>query len=375
MTSLRPITRVCFVLSIGAAIAFGGMQGPSSSGLTPRVIATLGRQLAAERDRRQIPALSVAVVHREGRWVEAFGTADLENGVAATPASIFRLASISNPITATAALRLQEQGKLDLDADIRKYVPSFHIKPWPITPRRLLGHLGGIRGYRPGEVASTRHYVDVVTPLAIFAEDPLAHEPGTKYLYSTYGYNLLAAAVESASGRPFVETLREFVFEPAGMTATGPDDARALISNRVRGYRPGPDGKPVNCILADTSNKIPGGGLCATAADVAAFGKAFLDGKLVQDATRDSMSTPQRLNSGEKTNYGLGWNVGSHQGRREILHTGGQPGTSTILYLRPDEGIVVAILTNLEGAKLQESARSIADRIAAEAELPKSAAR
>ncbi|MCP5112202.1 MAG: beta-lactamase family protein, partial [bacterium] len=99
-------------------------------------------------EREKIPGLSVAVaIDGEFRWSRGFGLSDVENNVPATADTMFRLASISKPITAVAVMQLAEQGKLDLDAPIRQYVPSFPAKPWPITARQLLGHLGGIRHY------------------------------------------------------------------------------------------------------------------------------------------------------------------------------------------------------------------------------------
>ncbi len=128
----------------------------------------------------------------------------------------------------------------------------------------------------------------------LFKDDPLAFEPGTKVLYSTYGYSLLGCAVEGAAGRPFAEVLREEVFAPAGMTSTQPDDVRALIPHRASGYVRDGSGELLNSALADTSYKVPGGGLCGTAPDVARFGLALLSGRLLDRPTLRQMLTPQK---------------------------------------------------------------------------------
>jgi CubicO group peptidase (beta-lactamase class C family) len=120
-------------------------------------------------------------------------------------------------------------------------VPSFPEKPWPITARQLLAHLGGIRDYSEGEFASTRHYTSVTEALAVFKDDPLVHEPGTRFLYSTYGYTLLGAAVEGAAGESFLNYLRKNVLEPAGMERTTADDIFA-ICNRAQAISGTPRG-------------------------------------------------------------------------------------------------------------------------------------
>ena len=189
--------------------------------------------------RQNIPALSVAIaIDSRPSWSSGFGMSDLENFVPAKASTVYRLGSISKPITAVAAMQLVEKGKLDLDAPIQKYLPSFPQKPWPITARQLLGHLSGIRHYAGlEEVNSTRHYDDRLTPPQIFQNDPLLFEPGTKYSYSTYGYCLLGAAVEAAADFKFVEYLRRNVFEPAGMDRIGDRKSTRLNSSHIQKSR------------------------------------------------------------------------------------------------------------------------------------------
>src|SRR5881227_1817468 len=145
-----------------------------------------------------IPGLSAAVVlEGEPRWSQGFGMADLEDFSPATSSTLFRLGSISKPISATAILQLWEHGKLDLDAPVQKYCPAFPQKEWPITARELLGHLGGIRYYRvpetpysesqsDPEVGNTHHFENGIEGgLKFFANDPLVAQPGTHSNYST----------------------------------------------------------------------------------------------------------------------------------------------------------------------------------------------
>ncbi|MBI3361535.1 MAG: beta-lactamase family protein, partial [Chloroflexi bacterium] len=298
--------------------------------------------------------VSVAMASSSGlAWTAGFGMADLENFVPVTPSTVIRLGSISKPITAVAVMQLVEQGKIELDAPIQRYVPSFPEKPWPVTVRQLLGHLGGVRHYSGlPEVDSTRHYTGLAAAFHVFRDDPLLAEPGTKYSYTTYGFNLLGATVDTASGMKFPDYLRANIFQPAGMAHIGPDDVYAIIPHRARGYRLNSDQRIENCSLADTSNKIPGGGLSSTAGDLVKFALAVHEGKLVRPATVQQMFTSQHTRDGKPTGYGFGFGVSEFEGHKRVGHGGGQQGITTDLVLFPAEGIAIAVMTNLERARL-----------------------
>ncbi len=186
----------------------------------------------------RIPGLSLAVV-ADGHIVlaEGYGLSDVENNVPATADTIFRIASLSKPITAVGAMRLVESGKLDLDAPIQKYCPAFPQKPWPISTRQLLAHQSGIRDYRNDEESiNTRHYTSINQALAQFANDPLDFQPGTKMQYTSYGYIVLGCVMEGASGESYEAYMKQAVFDPAKMPATRLDDVFAIIPHRARGY-------------------------------------------------------------------------------------------------------------------------------------------
>jgi CubicO group peptidase (beta-lactamase class C family) len=323
--------------------------------------AAISAAMAAER----IPGLSISVVTRgQLRWASGYGEADLENSVPATEETVYRLASVSKPITAVAALQLAEQGKLDLDAPVQKYVPSFPQKPWPVTTRALLGHLSGIRHYAEGEFESTRHFSSLTEALSLFQNDPLVHEPGTKYHYSTYGYTLVGVVIEAAAGTAFAEQVRRAVFEPAGMATARVDDVLEIIPRRAHGYQKGPAGVLQNSGLANTSYKVPGGGLCATAPDLARFAIAVWDGTLLRPETRRRMFASEKTRDGNRTGYGLGWAVGTGpRGRKEVFHRGDQQRVTSLLYTQPERGLAVALFANLEGvgSSLFVLARQVAD--------------
>jgi len=259
-------------------------------------------------------------------------------------------------------MQLVEQGRIDLDAPVRKYVPSFPQKQWPLTIRDLLRHQGGIRHYRDdSEMNSTRHYAELGDALAVFRDDPLIFEPGTRYLYTTFGYNLLGAAVEGASGTKFTEYIRKNIFEPAGMRTIRPDDTFEIIPNRARGYRKVLDGGIRNCALVDTSNKIPGGGLCSSAEDLVELARHLWAGTLLKKETLALMLTRQTTRDGKPTPYGLGWQIGDAPGRPWVGHGGAQAGTRTLLWMTPSGDFTVALMANLEGVQLEPLARKIAD--------------
>lgn len=323
-----------------------------AGGLPATAVARIDSTVAALMTAQRIPGLSVAVaVDNEVRWERGYGFADLENCVAATPATVYRLASVSKPITAAAVLQLAEQGRLDLDAPIQRYVPSFPVKPYPVTARQLLSHLSGIRHYQGDEELSIREYPSLTAALAIFAPDSLLHPPGARFTYSTYGYTLLGAALEGAAGVPFLTYLQQHVFAPAHVTTMRDDAVGALIPHRARGYTRDSSGAIYNAAFLNSSYKLPGGGLVSTAGDLARFAVALQGGRLVRPATFARMATPVRTTDGREQPYGQGLILGEIPGilPGAVWHGGVQQGVTTMVYWLPRERIAVTVLANLEG--------------------------
>lgn len=311
------------------------------------------------------PGLSAAVVlEGELRWSEGFGMADLENSSPATSSTLFRLGSVSKPISATAVLQRWERGKLDLDAPVQKYCPEFPQKEWPITTRQLLGHLGGIRHYRPdgkGDVPedSARHFSSMQESLQLFANDPLVAKPGTKFNYSTYGYTVIGCALEGAGSEKFVEYLHKNVFDPAGMDQTRDDDFFTVIPHRTRWYHKDKSGIVRNAGVLDSSYKIPGGGIISSADDMAKFEAAILGDKLLKRSTRDLMWASLKTTDGKETGYGLGWGIMDRFGLHILAHTGGQQGTSTAFAVVPGRNAGVVVLCNMDDADVNQLAMQI----------------
>jgi serine beta-lactamase-like protein LACTB, mitochondrial len=308
----------------------------------------IGNELLA----RGIPGLAVAVaVDDHLVYAEGFGYADLEERVPAWPTTKFRIGSISKTLTAAALMQLVEQGKVDLDAPVQKYVPSFPDKGAKITPRLLAGHLAGIRHYRGDEFLIFKHYDSVLKGLTIFENDPLVAPPGTKFSYSSYGFDLLSAVIESASGESFLDYMQRHVFTPLGLIDTTPDQNRSIIAQRSRFYEREKDGTEENAPYVDNSYKWAGGGFLSTPEDLVRFASALLHPGFLTEDSLNQLFTSQKTNAGVETGYGIGWFIHKSQsGRRIYEHSGGSVGGTSQLIIYPDSRVVVALTTNLSDA-------------------------
>lgn len=347
--------------------AASSLRAQRAGGLPPEKQGRLASVISRFMYAHSVPGISAAVV-LDGKpvWSDGFGQADLENSTSATSSTLYRLGSISKPITAVAAMQLWERGKLDLDAPVQKYCPAFPQKEAPITTREVLGHLSGIRHYRTEEtpndpeVGNTRHFENPIADgLKFFANDPLLDPPGMKFHYTTHGYTVAGCAIEGASSEKYIDFVRENIFRPAEMYSTQADDRFAVVAHRTRFYSRGKSGKVVNADFLDSSYKIPGGGLISSADDMARFAAAMLGDRLVKPATREMMWTAQHTADGKATTYGLGWGVTQKFGLRIIAHGGGQQGTSTMIMLVPERRAGVIALCNIDGVDVNALAEEM----------------
>ena len=322
-------------------------------------IAKARKAVKASLAEHDAPGLTVAVmVGGEIVWSEGFGMSDLENGVPVRPHTKMRIGSVSKSLTSAAVGLLYEQGKLDLDAPVQKYVPSFPKKRYPITARQLGGHLAGIRSYLPGErseMFNTRRFDSVAAGLELFQADPLLFEPEEKYSYSSHGFNLLSAVVEGASGKGFLAYMQENVFDPLGMTDTTADHTDQVIPHRTRFYERNDAGTWENAPYVDNSYKWAGGGFISTAEDLLRFGLGIFGGGLLQSETLELLLTPQRTNDGKSTGYGIGWRTTTDdQGRRRVGHGGGSVGGKAQFVIYPDSNVILAMMINTGSLDLGE---------------------
>jgi CubicO group peptidase (beta-lactamase class C family) len=335
-----------------------------------------GRQIVrADLAGQNLPGLSVAVGAGGGiLWAEGFGWADLENRVAVTPETRFRIGNVSNTLTSAAVGLLLEKKKLNLDAEIQTYVPEFPEKQWRVTLGQLMGQVAGVRNDEGDEEPLSERCERTVDGLRRFAKRPLLFEPGTQYRSSSYGWILVSAAVEDAAGERFFTFMRTQVFEPLGMAATRPDSSAEAIADRATFYFPrfagdtryGPE-------LAREGDHVcfaGAGAFLSTPSDLVRFGMSINSGKLLQPATVEMLQTPQRLASGQQTGYGLGWQLetvtltgeptrmAGHDTKKDFI------GGTTSLSTFPERGIVVAVTSNISFADTHSIGLSVAQAFA-----------
>lgn len=308
------------------------------------------RILKSVMDGEALPSISVAV-SRDGEKVfsRALGLADIEHKVQATPDTRYAIGSVAKSITAVAALKLAESGRLDLDAPVQEQCEAFPVKSQAVTVRQLLAHTAGVRHYDyrrfEEDFLNKVHYESIEEALTKFAADPLVAEPGTTYHYSSWGYVVVGCAIQGASGITYTGAIRSLVIQPAGMSQTGLDVVSEIIPNRVRGYSKSDSGALRNAVMFDPSDRYPAGGLLSTPGDLVEFADSLLAGELLGEKARQQMWTPARLSSGEETGHGMGWDL-SPDGEA-VFHGGTTVGTTTYLYVRPRERVAVAIAVNL----------------------------
>ncbi|MEO6222970.1 MAG: serine hydrolase domain-containing protein [Vicinamibacterales bacterium] len=303
---------------------------------------------------QNLPALSVAVgVGGEVVWAEAFGWADLENKVAASPDTRFRIGTASMVLTSAGVGLLLERELLNLDEKIQTYVPEFPEKQWPVTLRQLMGHVAGIRRDKGDEESVTERCGQPMEGVQRFAKYPLLFEPGSDYRFTTYGWMLVSAAIDAVGEQPFFTFMRKQVFDPLGMdhtNANGEPTADRSIDYFPR-FAGDPRYGPQEPSELDYSCFSGASGFLSTRSDLVRFGLAIHSGTFLKPATVELLQAPQRLTSGKETGYGLGWDledatlagaqvvIGGHDAELR----GGMVGS---FMLFRERGLVVSVLSN-----------------------------
>lgn len=359
-----------------------------------------------------IPGLSVGVSVNGGiEWREGFGFANLESGSRCTEDTVMRIASISKPITAAITARLVQDGRLDLDSPIQKYLPNFPAKkfngvPVAITTRQLLSHNGGIRHYKKKEDDADRDledmvpsdsdekeflsnvpYATVTDALAMFKDDELVAEPGTKFRYTTHGFTLVSAVLEKVSGKEFKKLVEDLTFQ-LGMGHTILDTNNRIVPHRASYYKRNKKHMLENCPEVDNSYKWAGGGLLSNVTDLLIFANAMLFSHQAGAASANAFINSdviRQLWKGEisvdnKTMAALGWmripDGDPYRGVNECsslggmwYHTGGGVGASSVLLIRPCSttsahrgppvGVCVVMLCNLQDTSLLSLAKEV----------------
>jgi len=299
----------------------------------------------------QAAGLTVAVVRgRDTLVLKGYGKADLELDVPTPERAVYEIGSVTKQFTATAIMQLQEQGKLSLDDELTKYLPSYPLQGHRLTLRRLLDHTSGIAGYTelPEFEPMSVRTLPRDSLVALFAAKPFAFAPGEAQSYSNSAYFLLGLIIEKVSGLPYEKYVQQNLFARAGMPDSRYCSNSAVVARRAHGY----DFDAGQLKLAgyiDFTWPYSAGSLCSTAGDLVAWNRALHSGGLLSSAAYRELITPGTLNDGTRLRYAKGIVVDSMAGHRAISHGGGIPGFLTSLVYFPDDTLTVVVLVNTMG--------------------------
>jgi CubicO group peptidase (beta-lactamase class C family) len=295
-----------------------------------------------------VPSVSIAVARGQNFVLEkTYGRADIENDVPAGNDTIYRIASITKQFTAAAIMRLVEQGRVDLDAEVIKYLPEFRAHGARITIRQLLNHTSGIQNITDLPALEPKMRLDLTDAqtLAIFQDEPRNFEPGTNFLYNNSGFYILAMVIERISGQSIAEYMQRSMFEPLGLRSTSVCDERRVVPRRAHGYivQKGQLWNPPYI-----SHDLPkgGGNMCSTAHDLVLWAQALAGGKVVSPESYKVMTTPGRLADGRPIGYGLGLFLSEFAGQEEVSHGGDFWSFTAFLAWYPADSVAIAVLQN-----------------------------
>ncbi len=321
----------------------------------PRVIET--DRLMARNYELDKPGAAL-LISKKGEVIlkKGYGMANLEHGIPVGPATVFRLASLTKVFTSAAILMLVERGRLNLDDDIRKYLPDFPSQTGTITVANLLSHTSGLGEYldRPDNMQWVRNEYTLEELIDSFKDKERMFAPGEKDVYCNSNCILLGAIIEKLSGLSYGEFIRAQIFEPLGMKNSYYDASREIVPGRAAPYEP-LRGKNddldwrvfTNARFYTMSSLYAAGGCLSTAEDLFKFQEALAGGTLLKRETVNLSLEPVKLANGRpgKTSRG-GWQLDTVQGRRAVMKGGALPGVCTWLVMLPDDRITVILLSN-----------------------------
>ena len=301
--------------------------------------------------------MGAALVARDGKVLlsKGYGFANLEWGVANSPASKFRLGSITKQFTAACILLLEERGKLKVDDPVKKYMTDAPAAWDKVTIFNLLTHTSGIPSFTGfPDYASTEAIATTPEKLvARFRDKPLEFQPGEKWNYSNSGYVLLGYLIEKISQQNYSEFVQENILTPLGMKDSGYDSNSAIILHRASGYAPSAKGT-IHAGYIDMSIPFSAGALYSTTEDLLRWEQGLMGGKLLSAASLAKMTTPF------KNDYAFGLAVHAVNGHKVIEHGGGIEGFNTDIAYYPEDKVTVVVLANLNGGVPETIANALA---------------
>ena len=341
---IAAITLVASQISMGfTLLSYGQLVEPSVEALE-----TLDARIQGHMETFGTPGVIVAVASRgEIKHLRSYGMANVELDVPVTDSTVFEIGSISKQFVAAAIMLLVEDGLLNLDDPIHKFMPELPSEWIGVTIRQLLTHTSGIPDYE--EIRTYDVYRYRLTPeeiIKIAHSRPMDFEPGTGWYYSNTGYFLLSRIVELIEGQPLDAVLKDRIFDPVGMSQTRMADPEAIIRHRASGYWQNRVGDLINRNATETSSTLGAGGLLSSVHDLTKWDAILYGEELLSAESKAKMWEPAVLPDGEVTNYGFGWMIRPYQEMRSQNHSGQVAGFNANFARFPDEGAAVIVLMN-----------------------------
>ena len=316
----------------------------------------------------EVPGCAIGIVE-DGKLIysKGYGIADLEHDIQITPTSVFYIGSVSKQFVTFSILLLEEQGKLNLDDKIQKYLPDFPEYDSTLTIRNFIHHTSGVRDYLTLMFLKGRNYLDNTDVDEVYElikkQKELNFTPGEKYLYSNSCYFMLAMIVEKATGQSLKDFAHESIFQPLGMKNTlFYDDNTDLIKNRVFSYNKKPDEDGFNNLIM-RFDLVGSGGVYSSIEDLYLWDQNFYNNKLGKGGQNiiDKMHEEGLLNNGESSGYAFALNNGTYKGLKTVSHGGSLAGYRAQLMRFPEEKFSVIILANRGDANPTSKSFQIAD--------------
>lgn len=309
---------------------------------------------------------AVVGLYRQERvlFAKGYGMADLDSGIAMTPLTQFNVASVSKQFTAFAIALLAHEGRVDLDADVRRYLPWIPDFGHPITVRQLVHHTNGLRdeyillevgGRDTRDIFTQRQVVELVK-----RQRELNFEPGTAHSYNNTGYTLMAEIVAAVSGQSLRQFTTDRMFGPLGMRHTFfGDDVEEVVPQRATSYEKSPEGGWQRTLL--TTESVGHSGLITNVTDLALWSDNFFRPRVGDRSLIEMVCKSGTLRDGRVVNYAFGLTPSEIHGRRIVSHSGGDGSFTTYFTFYPDHDLGVAVLANrrLDVGGLAHSAAEI----------------
>jgi D-alanyl-D-alanine carboxypeptidase len=307
--------------------------------------------------KKKSPSYSVAVVqHGKVVYAKGFGMANLEDDVAATPSTVYRIGSITKQFTATMIMQLVKEGKLRVDDPFENILPEMP-KAWAkVTVKNLLNHTSGIKSYTEIPDLFAGDAMKPTNPAGIIKtveSSPMDFEPGAKWHYNNTGYELLGMIIEKLDKRPYADSLKARILTPLGMDHTYFTSESKVVPHRAQGY----SWEKITFEHAHYLNMdwpYAAGSIESTVLDLAKWDAALYGEGVLPHAMLEQMWAPTNLTNGTTQKYGFGWQVDTMNGSPIVMHGGGIHGFTTFIRRSPTVGITVIVLTNSDGASNPE---------------------